>query len=261
MLKLFRNIIRRLGVGRFLYLHTTPVIVRRRKYIKGTPAEKLPPENWETLDLLVCCRNMLPSVKVIWDVGANRGTWATVARSIFPEAQIHSFEPHPHAFSELEQTARQLGNVISYNIALADRHQTKTFYITEPSLCSAFDRPIEDPACRVIEEKPIEVSAALELIESGRCPLPDLLKMDVQGHEYEVLLGMGEKLKQVKAVITELITWNGAYRGGSKANKILMHLLSAGFEIASVTYGTPADEYIKSYDMLLVNFKAGDFKV
>src|SRR5882672_5273704 len=46
-------------------------------------------------------RTLLPDCRVVFDVGANRGTWTETALVINPAAEIHAFEPSASTFREL----------------------------------------------------------------------------------------------------------------------------------------------------------------
>lgn len=40
-------------------------------------------------------------IKTVFDIGANKVQFAKLAREVFPQAKIYSFEPLPHCFTEL----------------------------------------------------------------------------------------------------------------------------------------------------------------
>ena len=57
----------------------------RLRELRGTVAENLQTGHIDSLELLKLLRPLSP--KVIYDVGANVGTWTLLAKAIFPEAE------------------------------------------------------------------------------------------------------------------------------------------------------------------------------
>lgn len=78
----------------------------------------------------------------------------------------------------------------------------------------------------------------------------DLIKLDVEGHAYSVLVGFGEKLKDVKAIQVE--TEKVELWKGQKIHEDVKSLLeSFGFELISIF-----DAWDAQYDCLFVNKSA-----
>lgn len=50
-------------------------------------------------------RNDNPSFKVIWDIGGNVGIFSKVAAALWPDAEIHAWEPNPALFEHFERNA------------------------------------------------------------------------------------------------------------------------------------------------------------
>ena len=69
--------------------------VRRRRLaaLKGTQAAGLALGHIDTLELVELAGQA--GISVIYDIGANVGTWSLLAKSLIPGARIHAFEPLP----------------------------------------------------------------------------------------------------------------------------------------------------------------------
>jgi FkbM family methyltransferase len=151
----------------------------------------------------------LPVSEAIWrlldrgeaaiDVGANIGyvSGLMAARS-GPEGQVFAFEPHPQVFTEL------VSNISSWS-----GHRISPIRPFEVALSSQSGRAFLDEGetfdtnrglSRVTQERSkIEIcTARLEDICADSGPI-GVLKVDVEGHELEVLAG-GEKLLRTKAI-------------------------------------------------------------
>src|ERR1700744_3228880 len=77
---------------------------KRKRKLKGTPASSLSLGHIDSLELLELISNDNSTIKVVYDVGANIGTWTLLAKSFFKDAAIHAFEPlndHIEKFKKL----------------------------------------------------------------------------------------------------------------------------------------------------------------
>lgn len=133
------------------------------------------------------------------DVGAAgglRAEWEEAARQGYVTPILVDFEPGEDHLNHI------IGN--------ADR--TREFFITAMPGCSSCRRPLES---RWLRESPlgyyfrlekvvqVEEVRASTLIDDGRLVPPELLKLDVQGYEYECLEGFGDHLDRVLAIELE----------------------------------------------------------
>ncbi len=134
-----------------------------------------------------------------FDIGANIGVYTLIA-SEFPDAYVISIEPHPSTFALLklnvELNARS--NVFCLNLALSSKD------------CDVLLSDFPEPEInRVL--KPTEAQGRALLVRSRRFDevcreldlQPDVLKIDVEGHEEEVLRGFGSLAGAAKMIFIE----------------------------------------------------------
>ncbi len=147
--------------------------------------------------------------KTIIDVGANVGQFAVSAAKCFPEAMVHSYEPVPECYAELERTARRFPNICTSPLALGDTAGELNFHINSHTHSSSV-LPLSEnhkrafPSAREVRTIPVRVST-LDL-EYGAADLagPVLLKIDVQGYEANVLAGAKKVLPSIDYVVVEV---------------------------------------------------------
>lgn len=178
-----------IGTGRFLYRSS-----RGEKVIKfnarNTQFESLFMPRFvngyegETIALLDI---IVEDKAVFYDVGSNWGhiSLYVASRQCF-SGEIHAFEPFPSNFHDLQDIVKQAGleSVIHcHNIALSDSSGSKTMIL--PS-------DLRSGGVRVTTGKHgvhIETTTLDEL----NIKQPDVIKLDVEGHEKNVLMG-GKRL-------------------------------------------------------------------
>lgn len=140
-------------------------------------------------------------VKRIWDVGANCGDLSLKYARAFPKAEILAFEPLPSIFRTLESRTKNITRIECIPLALSHSIGTARFVdYGEQSTSSHLvrDRDFENVSS---EESVIRVQTDTidSFCESRRIDRIDLLKIDVEGHDLNVLRG-GAKLLSNRAV-------------------------------------------------------------
>ncbi|MCV3736656.1 FkbM family methyltransferase [Rhizobium sp. TRM96647] len=131
------------------------------------------------------------------DVGANRGdTFGDLVRSGLNVNRAVLFEPNPKVFARLTESVAELGvgdKAVCHNIALSD--QAGTVQLRDMDDMS---KVLADKASStgVLAERIFEIEA--QPLDSFAANFPDghvsLLKIDVEGHEAEVLRGASSML-------------------------------------------------------------------
>ncbi len=127
----------------------------------------------------------------IFDVGANVGYWALTAARVNPSATIHSFEIVPETFAAFVENTKTYGRIVANAIGLSDREGTVPVHVADGvnsvhfSTATPFanGRRVECPMTRG------DLYAARAGIERI-----DFLKIDVEGGEYDVLMGFSDML-------------------------------------------------------------------
>lgn len=161
--------------------------------------------------------------RVVFDIGANIGYYALASTSAECVEEIFAFEAAPETFKHLERNCRlnRLDTQIScYNRAVSDNHGTVDFCLHGEDLSginSVRSTTFHDGS-HFISTVGVET-----LVIDDDFALKDqsiALKIDVEGHELEVLAGCEELLRRNNCVIQV-----EAYRDNKeRAHKVLSRL-------------------------------------
>lgn len=139
----------------------------------------------------------------ILDIGAYEGLWALDVLEVFPSAKILMVEAQKSKEPFLK--------------AIKEKYQHVDYAI---SLLSSVDGVIKtfaenETASHVVTKeepggiyKKIQTQSLDTLVESKQFPLPDFLKLDVQGHEMEVLKGAEKSLAHSTVCLLEISLLN-----------------------------------------------------
>lgn len=162
---------------------------------------------------------------VFFDVGANIGSYTLIA-SEDSNAIIYAFEPHPSTFKHLVNNIElnHRKNVKPINIAL-DKESGHVEFSNTTEL--ATNHIIRDKNESPMDETIIVNSIKAKEFCLQHTAIPNIMKIDVEGFEYDVLSGFEELLAEVSIIFLEI---NGlsAQRNASE-NNILNLLTAQGF--------------------------------
>lgn len=169
-------------------------------------------------------KNRVRPDSIVFDIGANVGTWTVLLDKICSEASIHAFEPSPPTFSLLRMNidGNHCKNVSAVNSAASAAEGELEFQV--PTGVSIFGRvqpvnPGYDQEGRFENSATFKVRA-LKLsdycAEEG-IKIIDFMKIDVEGHELAVLRGLEPLMREqnVKAIYIETMEDNHLRMGTS----------------------------------------------
>lgn len=188
-------------------------------------------------------RRILEQVKdchLIVDGGANKGQFAVLARSLWPDAQISCFEPLAEPRSRLQRISALLSNVRVFPLALHSTQSTMNMFLTKRRDSSSLLKPenrikATKDQCHVADgETEIETTTLDDWVTSESIGDIDLIKLDLQGAELQALLGATNCLKSTKFVFCEL-SYRPTYKGQPLCTEVIVWLSQQGFDLVGVS--------------------------
>ena len=229
---------------------------KRLAKLKNTPGKALQLGHIDSLELLETIINdngLSNSRLVIYDIGGNVGTWTLLAKSLFPQAEIHAFEPLKIHTDEFIKNCRGLNDVHLHQFCLGNQQGSATINISSfsdaSSLMEATHLEFEQYNVQKAGEEQVEVKRLADLIETNLVPLADIIKLDIQGYELEALMGMGNWLKTVKYIICE-VSFKQYYQNQPQFLDIANYLAGFKFEIFAFSNNTPLGSPLSQIDVL-----------
>lgn len=178
------------------------------------------------------------SGEVFYDIGANVGAYSFVAAKFFNgNVKVYAFEPHPMTYNQLCK------NIILNNctdtitplpLALSDKTMIDTFNyhnLATGSSIHALGEAIDDRGrpFEPIAQQQVLAYSIDDLIGQFNMPIPNHIKIDVDGIELTILKGAETTLGNplVKSILLEL------QKGDAETNAAAEFLGSKGFEFHS----------------------------
>jgi FkbM family methyltransferase len=197
----------------------------------------------------------------VLDIGANVGQFALWAQQALGPQRIICVEPQHDAAERIRQMAvRMTCHVDVIETALGTGSGTAMLYVTAAGDSSSVLGPEPDaqarrPGLRVRSTSDVTVMSGDEALTNVPLPGPVLVKIDVQGSELEVLLGLQRVLQMVSAVLVE-VSFEPLYRGQSAPDDVIELLRSQGFELRGAA-GVPGGSTGWALDQADLLFERG----
>ena len=152
-------------------------------------------------------------LRTVYDVGASTGAWSAYMTEAFPNATFHLFEPltgHVQEYEYSDQYLKLLKNYEFHRIAVGDRNgELRMQMVTEanPYIATGLELGEDDKSTIAVP-----IVCLDSYVRENNLPIPDLLKVDVQGLEPEVLAGAEKLLPKIKFIMLECWMFRG-YNG------------------------------------------------
>lgn len=130
---------------------------------------------------------------IIFDVGANIGDYTVELAHAFESdnSTIFSFEPSGLTYAELVKKTEHLKNVIPNNFGFSDSKKTTHLHYDKPhsGLASLYKRDLNGVNIELDKVENVNVITIDEFCASNKIKKINFIKIDVEGHEFDVLIG------------------------------------------------------------------------
>lgn len=141
-----------------------------------------------------------PEGLVIFDVGANRGQFLHMCQEQLSGCRhlVHCFEPSHATYTTLQESAEGLTDVTLNNFGLGREAGERLLFMPNPGsgLASLTKRRLDHFGIDVSESEEVRIDTLDNYCSIHSITSIDLLKIDVEGHEMDVLAGSAGMLRK-----------------------------------------------------------------
>jgi FkbM family methyltransferase len=134
---------------------------------------------------------------IILDVGAHEGEFALSVKAVCPQAHLYAFEPHPQAYAVLTSRTHGAG-ITTVQAACGQQAGIVTLYdyADRPGSyhASLYPTVIRDLHRGHVAGVDVSCMALDDFVAEHALSKIHLLKIDTEGHELQVLLGLSKTL-------------------------------------------------------------------
>ena len=174
---------------------------------------------------------------VVFDVGSNFGIYTILlAKAVGPNGVVAAFEPEAQAYGHLRNNLElnSLTNVRTFQLALGDRSREEKLFLQYTG-ASRLERP-------TVVQGGYEVVTVLEgdeLVATENLPVPRIVKIDVEGHEWAVIRGLQKTLAMPECELVCCEIHPPLLPTDTQTEQVLDFLKSLGFnQIENLQRGT-----------------------
>ncbi len=167
--------------------------------------------------ILKILKKKVKFIEIYIDVGAHKGTYTDLIINNFRVKKALMFEPQDNIFNYLKKKYENNKNIIIFNKALSEKKEHLNFNFNKHDLTSSLSNLDPDnnylklkaklfgtDTKGMIEKKStIETSTLFSTMEDLNLEHVDLLKIDTEGHEFQVIKGIKDKIKKIRFILVE----------------------------------------------------------
>jgi FkbM family methyltransferase len=202
---------------------------------------------WEPEETSFLVKTLRPGM-VFVDIGANIGYYTVIAAGLVGSAgKVFAFEPDPKNFALLQNNvaANHCQNVFIDQKAIAGSSRRLFLYLSSGNFG---DHRTYEPQGEILRERGKKRSAvAVEAVSLddylvGNRNRIDFVKMDIQGSEYDALVGMRKTLQHNSDITILTEFWpTGLKQAGVDPRVFLNEVRALGFMIYQLHKGRPQE--------------------
>jgi len=147
--------------------------------------------------------NLSKEKKIVFDIGANDGTYTELLHSKFSNNDIiYCFEPSKYSFEQLEKRCSDFKNTTLLNFGLGSKEEKRLLYydLEGSGWASVFAREDTGFNHHLNQSEEINIITLDEFCKERKIEKIDFLKADVEGFELEIFKGSLQMLPHIKFI-------------------------------------------------------------
>jgi len=140
---------------------------------------------------MTAVKSLLGPRPILFDVGGHVGDYAAAFLTACPEGRCYVFEPSESHFRILNERLGRFANVVLVNTGLGARSEERPLYkhADISGLASLTKRRLDHFNIAMDKVEMVRLQTVDEVMAQHKIETIDLLKIDVEGHELDVLKG------------------------------------------------------------------------
>ena len=183
----------------------------------------------------------IKNINIFIDIGSHKGTYTDLILNNFRTKKIYMFEPQRKIYTFIKKKYKSFKKIEIFNQAISNTNKMKKIYINKHDLTTSLTKLNKKNfylKCKAVlfganingminETYSVRTVKLGEMIKIKNLKNIDLIKIDTEGHEYEVLQGLKSNIKIVKIILIEF--HNDNIFINYNANKIHKYLINNNF--------------------------------
>lgn len=191
-----------------------------------------------TLPLIKLAAEALRENPTVYDIGANVGDWTKLMLSIRPDTRIEAFEPLKQHQDSFHQMIGHDPRVSLHGVGVGPEKTNQPLHVTDFSDASSLLPPTTlltgEYQVAIDQTTTIQVVNLDQYVQERGLPLPDLIKLDIQGYELEALRGADLCLDHSRWILMEA-SFKEYYCGQPLITDVIHFMNSKGYRLIAIS--------------------------
>jgi len=181
------------------------------------------------------------------DIGSHLGTYSDLVLKNFKNCKIYMFEPQIKIFKKIKIKYKNKKNIKIYNCAISNKNSFQKIYINQHDLTSSLSTINAknntyyklksklfgtDLSGMIVKELNVKTLTLNKILKFNKIKKVDLAKIDTEGHEYEVLKGLQNNIKNINYILIEFR--NDKIYQSYNSKKIHNYLVKNNFSLKDI---------------------------
>ncbi len=144
-------------------------------------------------------KNSVPTELVLFDVGANIGNYAVELNNMFPDKRIiYSFEPFKEVYNKLQTLTNTIANFKPIQEGFSNKKEVLSFYTNSEysEIGGVYDKDFSQFGFSTEKVEELNFDTIDNFCKNNGVNKINMLKVDVEGHDFFVLEGAKEMIEQ-----------------------------------------------------------------
>ena len=177
---------------------------------------------------------------VIIDGGAHHGAAADALSRLLPGSEIHCFEPDPESCKVLQSQYSHRFDIRIVGAALGERSGSASLHVNSSRATNSIlpfnsgKQEELESLCSAVEEIDVTVTTIDHYCRENGITRVDLIKLDLQGYDYNALLGAESVLEHANAVMVEVL-FEEIYKGCQLFPEMLRFMNAKGYKLYTLS--------------------------
>ena len=175
----------------------------------------------------------LNDIKIVFDIGANEGYMSDLYHNIFPNSDIHAFEPVSSTFQLLSKKVKNRKRVISHNFGFSNKIHEEKIYLQSDSGFNSVSKKVNKPDNNMDNKfETIRLDTIDNFCFQNNINKIDFLKSDTEGLDLLVLKGGENLIKkgQIKYILIE-VGFNEDNHRNTNFEEVRKYLYNYGYKL------------------------------
>ena len=183
------------------------------------------------------------------DVGAYSGEWTRALLRLFPGTRVLMIEPQQAKSAELDTLCSSHSGLDLATVLVGPKVAEDVLFYENDTASSVLEDANRDNS----PSRRLRMTTLDSLVQERQFPLPNLIKLDVQGYEVDVLKGASQSLTSTEVILMEM-NLIAIYKGAPLVHESVKYMADRGFHLYDIGtfFRRPYDNALWQMDAMFV---------